>query len=113
MNGTSKLLAAALCLTLSGCGGSKAVALGGQRLVRLDAPPVIQYSTEDRTALAAFSESNPELARKIVNQAQAMRKSLEVYDKLRWMHNARALRALGYSHEEIERIEGPDPGQSE
>ncbi|MBE7465466.1 MAG: hypothetical protein HS116_18470 [Planctomycetes bacterium] len=102
-----------LALILAGCGSSGPRLVSVQaRLPKLDVPPKLVYTPEETKALTAFATQEPLLARKIVNNGNALRKAVEAYERHRWENNAAMLRRLGYTEPEIRAIEGPNPAQA-
>lgn len=102
-------VAAFLLFFCFGFGCSPAAKYGiGKRPV-IKAPDPLEYTPEEQGALAAFAADHPELARKIVNQSQALRKCIDEYNARAWDVNAAQLKELGYSDEDVARMLGEKP----
>ena len=101
------MLLVALLLSVAGCTDPKA--FGVSRWPAIDVPPPLEYTPEELAALGQFSQAHPELARKIVNQSQSMRAAIDEYNRRAWQVNARQLKTLGYTGDDIERLLGPKP----
>lgn len=99
--------ALALMVCAVGCGDLKAV--GVSRWPMIQAPAPLEYTPEEQGALVEFSTLHPDLARKIVNQAQAMRAAIQEYNRRAWDVNAKQLKSLDYSDEDIVRLLGKKP----
>ncbi|MCZ7645293.1 MAG: hypothetical protein M5U26_08415 [Planctomycetota bacterium] len=108
---TSLLLLACMLPLLAGCGPSGGSASGRQRAPMLDLPPANEYTPEELATLGALAAEHPLLARKLVNQGQALRAAGETYNAWAWNHNAKMLRELGYTEPEIAKLLGAQPGK--
>jgi len=107
------IAALGLLVLVTGCGDMKAY--GVSRWPMIETPPELEYSASEQAALAEFSAKNPDLARKIVNQARALRAAVDEYNKRAREVNEKQLKALGYDKAEIGRLLGdggkPDAGR--
>lgn len=100
------LLSFSVCL-LSGCVDPKAY--GVSKWPAIPVPQDLEYSEEEQAALASFTAENPGLARKIVNQGQALRAAIREYNKRAWEVNAKQLKSLGYEDQDVIRLLGAKP----
>ena len=95
-----------LCI-VAGCTDVKA--FGVSRWPMIEVPLPAEYTADEQAALAQFSTEHPALARKIVNQGQALRSAVDEYNQRAWDVNAKQLKTLGYTDIETIRLLGERP----
>lgn len=100
----------AILIGLSGCTGStKVTGYGRSWMPEIQAPARLEYTEKEAEILNDFGAANPELARKIVNQSNAMRAQIDAYNAFRWRNNRKCLESIGVEEAEALKLLGPSP----